>query len=130
MSSQFGFIPHQLNIDAEPKLSVFPYNVMFMSFAIKDGQKVSGTALYFPDLSTFVEKGAESKMIYKNRYGNNSFLIIKHNNESGDYEGEKFVNGERIALTMGRNWKQFFIHLTILGLYKGERCEFSKVDDQ
>jgi hypothetical protein len=129
MTTQFGFIPHNLNIDAEPKLSAFPYNVMFMSFAVKNGQRVTGTALYFPDLSTFFENEVESKMIYRNRYGNNSFLIIKHSNISGDYEGEKYVNDERVALTMGRNWKQFFIHLTILGLYKGEQCELSNVKD-
>lgn len=124
MSTLYGFIPHKLSIDIEPKLNNFPYNVMFMSYSGKDGKVVSGTALYFPDLSTFRDNKEESKMIYRNKYGSNSWLEIKYNTLKGKYDGIKYIKGVWSGEATGKNWKQFFIHFTLLGLVSGEDCEF------
>jgi hypothetical protein len=124
MATLYGFIPHRLSIDVEPELNNFPYNVMFMSYAGKNGKVISGTALYFPDLSTFREVEEISKMIYRNKYGINSWLEIKHNTKNDTYEGTKFIKGEWSGEATGKDWKQFFVHFTMLGLVKDEECEF------
>lgn len=127
MSTLYGFIPHRLNIDIEPKFSNFPYNVMFMGFAEKDGKSISGTSLYNPDISTYLENEEEQRMIYRNQYGGNSFLEIRYKIKEHSHWGEKYVNGESVGSAFGRTWKQFFLNVTMLGLSADERCEFKDI---
>ena len=42
-------------------------------------------------------------------------------------ENEKFVNGKWVGEAIGKSWKQFFVHLTMIGLAEGESCEFSDI---
>ena len=64
-------------------------------------------------------------MVYFNKFGRNSWITINYNKNEDCYWGKKLVNKKCVGEAMGKNWKQFFIHLTMLGLSDGERCEFS-----
>jgi len=65
-------------------------------------------------------------MKYRNVYGGDCYLIISYNEKNKQYHGEKFVNGKSMGSAYGNdNWNMFFVHLTMLGLVNGERCEFS-----
>lgn len=122
-----AFIPNRLNIDIKPELSVLPYNVMFMSYTVKNKKLLTGTAIYSPDLSTYYLDDDEATMIYRNNYGANTYLIIKYKIKEDRYEGEKFVNDKLVQSSFGKDWKQFFIHLTMVGLSVGEVCKFEEV---
>jgi len=123
--TKFGFIPQRLGITIDPELDNYPYNIMFQSHRYRGDQVMTGTALYFPDLSTFFDFDEESTMIYRNKYGRNSYIVIRHNKSEDSYEAERFVKGESVQLAMGKDWKNIFIHLTMVGLQPGEGCEFS-----
>jgi hypothetical protein len=101
---------------------------MFMSNTIKDGKKISGTALYEPEFHTFAKDGLMSFMRYHNVYGVDSYLYLFYNEDEEKnvkYHGEKYVKGKKVgAADGGANWKMFFVHLTALGLADGEPCKF------
>lgn len=123
----FGFIPHRLESAIKPELNKFPFNVMFMSWTIKDGKKISGTALYEPDFHTFKKEGSFNSMRYHNIYGGDCHLTIAYGEEKKEYRGEKFINGKSVVTAYGGdNWQQFFVQLTMLGLAVGERCMFDE----
>lgn len=127
----FGFVPHRLEIVGKPELNHYPFNVMFMSYTIRDGQKISGTALYEPDFNTYGKDGSLSAMRYRNAYGGDCYLIIGYDEEKKLYHGDKFVNGKLVgSADGGDDWNTFFIHLTMLGLTNGERCFFEPVFEQ
>jgi len=124
----FGFVPHRLEIAGLPQFNNFPFNVLFLSNTIKDGQQISGTALYEPEFNTYRKDGDLSLMKYRNAYGGDCYLVIKYDEEKKQYYGEKFVNGELVGSAFcGDNWSMFFVHLTMLGLFNGEQCKFENL---
>ncbi|MFC1687082.1 hypothetical protein ACFL0L_00700 [Patescibacteria group bacterium] len=125
--SFFSFIPEHLQIQNKPEFDDFPLRVMFMKFKMQNGKTISGTALYDPDLLSYKQAGDKRSMEYRNIYGGDGRLIIEYNILKKSYYGEKFVNGKSVLKAMGPNWKIFFIHLTMAGLTKGERCMFEQV---
>lgn len=121
----FSFIPHRLEIAGRPELNNFPLNVMFIGWTVRDGQRLSGTAIYEPEFHTHKKDGHLSSMKYRNAYGGDCHLVIAYDEKNKKYVGEKFVNGKLVGLATGGNdWKSFFVHLTMLGLANGERCMF------
>ena len=120
-----GFVPCRLEIAEKPQFNNFPLNVLFVSYTVKDGQRISGTALYEPEFSTYQKDGHLNYMKYRNVYGGDCYLIISYNEEKKLYCGEKFMNGKLVGCADGgNNWNMFFTHLTMLGLANGERCKF------
>ena len=126
----FGFIPHRLEIPGHPELSCFPFNILFMSFTIKDAVPTSGTAIYQPDFQSFKQDKNVISMIYRNTYGGNDWVAISFDRTEGKYVGEKYVNSALAFSAFGLDWQSFFIHLTLLGLKNGERCLFEAVPER
>ncbi len=103
-----AFIPNRLEISIKPELSDLPFNVMFMSYTVKDEVLMTGTAIYSPDLSTYFRDESEATMIYRNNYGAKAFLILKYLIKEDRYEGEKYVNNECVQTSFGKDWQGFF----------------------
>ena len=123
-----GFVPHILEIEERPELNVFPLNILFARWGMKNGIRIMGSALYEPNFATFEQNDAESSMVYRNKHGGDGWLKITYNTGKGiKYRGEKYIDGKSVGMATGGNWKEFFIHFTALGLTKGERCEFEEV---
>ncbi len=118
----FGFIPHRLEIKERTELNNFSFNILFKQYKQKNGETISGTALYEPDLATFKEKNGKQSMLYKNSYGGTGRVKIVYSN--GKWSGYKFIDGKCVGSASGPEWHGFFIHLTMLGLSNGERCMF------
>lgn len=140
----YGFIPSPLAIPDKPELSVFPFNIMFMSFANIDGIDSTGQTLYLPDLESHTKNSKSECMRYFNQcqningnhiktttrpasYVGQDYIDISYFEDSSKYEAEKYVGGQNISTTHGNNWKVFFIHLTLPGLAKNEGCEFEPI---
>lgn len=121
----FVFIPKPLEIADRPELSLLPFNVMFAKYKIENGKTIMGSSLYEPDLASFCNDGRKYTMQYHNIYGGNNWLLMEYDLLQKSYLGEKTVNGERIGMATGMNWKMFFFHFTALGLTNGEACLFS-----
>lgn len=122
-----GFVPHPLEIKERPELSVFPLNVLFGKYGIKNDENVMGTALYNPDLESYKQEEEQYSMKYHNAYGGDCWLLVNYDSAKKSYKGEKFVNGEFAGMAFGSEWKMFFVHFTMLGLKNGERCMFEKI---
>lgn len=123
----FSFIPRHLQISDRPEFDDFPLRVMFVKYKNQNGKMISGTALYDPDLFSFKEYEDKRSVKYHNIYGGDDWLIIEYNILKKSYYGEKFISGKSVVQTMGADWKNFFIHLTMVGLANGERCMFEEV---
>jgi len=140
-STPYAFIPKRLEIPDNPELSVFPFNIMFMSLANIDGNDTSGTALYLPDLESYTGSGKTESMRYFNQYqkadgghfktdarpasyDGQDYIDINYFKDSGKYEAEKYVSGQNTSTTVGGDWKMFFVHLTMVGLATNESCDF------
>ena len=120
-----GFTPHRLEIAWRPEWNNFPFNVLFMSWTVKDGQDIAGSAVYEPDFHTYLNKGNLSFMRYHNIYGSEDHLMIGYDAKNKLYHGEKFVNGESVGSAYGGDdWQQFFVNVSMLGLAVGEKCKF------
>ena len=132
----YGFCPKHLVVEGRNELWAFPHNIMFMNHRGEtDGSVTAGTALYQPDLSTFRENAPLCAMQYKNQYGGDGIVFIIFNRETLSYTSEKFINSVSVGSADGsvktdadKGWQTFFFHLTMLGLSKGERCEFSAAE--
>ena len=118
----FGFIPKRLEMPDRPELSVFPYNVLFMSMKLQSGKKIIGTALYEPEVETYKETGNKMKMRYRNVYGGNNWLEITYEPERDYYVGRKYINGKQEGTGFALGWKMFFFYFTALGVIHGETC--------
>jgi len=124
-----GFIPYRLEIKAFPEFYHFPLNVLFVGFTIKDGRKISGSALYEPEFHTYRKENDLSLMRYRNVYGGDCYLILAYDEKNKQYIGRKYINGKLVSHTDGiDNWDLFFTHLTMLGLVTGERCIFEEIN--
>lgn len=118
-----AFVPHRLEFSWKPEWNAFPFNVLFVSHTVKDGQKVTGSALYEPEFHMYKKEGQLSTMRYRNIYGNDCFIMISFDEEKKVYCGEKFINGKCVTITDGGDdWQLLFTHLTMTGLSAGERC--------
>ncbi len=120
----FGFVPQRLEVEEVPELNDFPFNVLFVSFDVRDGVRVMGSAVYNPDFSSFKKDGDTYSMQYRNGYGGDSRLRIDYDFKKKSWIGEKFVSGESAGMAFGSEWQMFFVHFTMLGLKNGERCKF------
>ena len=120
-----AFIPQRLEVADKPEYSLFPINVLFVSYRNMDGRFQAGSALYEPDLHTCRKEEHLSSMRYHKIFGGECYLEIDYDGKNRRYRGEKFVNGKSVGCTYGvDNWQLFFTHFTMLGLVDGERCRF------
>lgn len=125
-----GFIacvPYSLEIKEHPELNIFPLNILFVKYSVKDGKNVMVKALYEPVFESYKRKGNKCSLKYHNAYGGNDWLVIEYDLSKKNYTGEKFVNGKSIVQAFGPEWKMFFVHLTMVGLFNGERCVFEEI---
>ena len=129
----YANIPHRLSVIDRPEFWMFPLNILYTKFrAESDGSQTMGSALYFPDLSTFAQNNETLTMTYRNQYDQNSHVLITVEKPDMSYRGDKFINGEGTTITFGKvtdenSWKMFFVHLTMQGLSTGEQCKFTKI---
>lgn len=127
----FSFIPRRLKIASSPQLSNFPFNVVFMKKKIKNGNLITGTALYEPDLDTFEKNDKIYLMRYHNIYGGDCYLVIAFDEIKKQHYGQKNINGRSVGFVDGeRDWKLFFINFTMLGLSNGEKCRFENLGEK
>ena len=127
-SFSVSFVPHKLEISGKPEFDFFPLNVLFVSFVFKEGRRSIGSAMYEPDFDSFSEKGNKYSMKYNNVYGKNCWLLITYNKKEKTYHGDKFVNGCWSGGACGIEWNMFFMHFTVLGLIKDEKCKIEKLN--
>jgi hypothetical protein len=118
------FVPFKLELEGRPDLEVFPHNILFAQIGSRSGERVVGSALYEPDLSSLEDKESLRHMTYKNMYGGDSSVRITYNSETRAWQGSKTVNGKFAGMATGGTWQMFFTHLTRLGLTAGEPCIF------
>jgi hypothetical protein len=125
----FGFIPHRLEIKEFPEYDNFPFNILFVSYANIDGVNTSGSAVYYPDLSTFQEGEEKQSMTYYNQYDEkrNWTVVIEYDKQRKSWEGTKYCKGEFKGCGGGTEWNMAFAHLTALGVTNGERVKFEKM---
>jgi hypothetical protein len=124
---RYGFIPNKLEVEGRPELSDFPLNILFMSFLAVRGVGMSATALYEPDMETYLEDMEKRSMIYRNKYGSeNTVTVMRYPDR---WEGAKTINGNVVLLANGKTWKDFFVQLTIMGLSKGEKCYYETLKE-
>src|SRR3990172_301978 len=123
-----AFIPHHLDIEDKPELSDFPRNILFATYYSENGINKIASSLYEPDLVTYLDEGGiKRSLTYRNIYNpDNRIKVTRYEDK---WEGEKFINNKRDLWAFGRTWQQFFVQLTILGLSKGERCKFERLDE-
>ncbi len=120
----FLCIPKELVVEGRPELRAFPLCVLFMKQTIRDRRHLLGAAPYDPNLSTWKEEGGQQSLVYLNRLNPLWNLKIDHSLTDGRYHAEKFKGTSWIGETDGgSDWDQFFIHLSLLGLAEGERCQ-------
>jgi hypothetical protein len=127
--TRFCFVPRRLEINEFPKFNNFPFNIMFMSSANIDGIDTSGTAIYYPDFSTFKEQEDSQFMIYYNQYDDSKDwkVVIVYDKKNKLWKGLKYNKDEYKGEGGGSDWKMFFVHLTALGVIKGERVKFDEI---
>ncbi len=127
----FSFIPRRLQIASNSQLSNFPLKVLFMKKKIKNGNIITGTALYEPDFDTFEKNGNIYLMRYYNIYGGDCCLVIAFDIIKKKYYGQKYINRKSVGFVDGENdWNLFFINFTMLGLSNGERCRFENLGEK
>jgi hypothetical protein len=129
-----GFIPKKLKLESSPELAIFPLNVLIGRYTVRDGKTVLGSVLYEPDLSSLIiTEKKHLVMKYHSRYDHRYFLKMIIENEFKLRRCEKYREKEKIGAAYGvinwenqeESWKNFFMHVALLGLDKGERCQFS-----
>lgn len=125
--NRFGFIPFRLELKNFPKYDNFPYNILYVSHANIDGVDMSGSAIYYPDFSTFEEKDENQSMTYFNQYGRDWKVVIYYDKKTKEHGGIKYFKDERKQITWGLDWNMFFAHMTAGGVIKGERVKFEKI---
>jgi len=129
-----GFIPKKLKLESSPELAIFPLNVLIGRYTAKDGKTILGSVLYEPDLSSLIVNEKKDLILkYRNRYDRRYYLKMIIENGNKLRRCEKYKDKEKIGITYGvinwdkqdESWNLFFQHVALLGLDKGERCQFS-----
>ena len=123
-----AFVPNRLEIANMPDLNLFPFNVLFASYTVRDEKLFMGSAIYEPDLSSFKNEEGKYSMIYHNAYGGRGWLVIEYDLSKRSYFGEKFVNDKSVGKAVGMEWNMFFVHFTGLGLFDGEKSKIEPAD--
>ncbi len=118
--------PKKLVVDGRPELSVFPLQVAFMAVAERDGQVTARASSYVPELATYALDGSKRSLYYDNVLGGDSALRITFETIGGTYVGEKVLAGHCVAQATGRDWNEFFVQLSGVGVVDGERCELHR----
>ena len=126
LPQQFGFIPGHLELSDRPELSVFPFNILFVSHLTDGKQTIAGVAEYLPDLDSYQSKGESQFFAYQNKYNPADLIVIIYGGDSARYEGIKIIEGDEVIHTTGSGWNEFFAKLTATGLSAGEGCRFSR----
>jgi hypothetical protein len=127
LPQRYAFIPRNLEIENRPELSNFSYNILFISYETDGKQTLAAEAIYVPVIETFRAEGQALILDYVNQYKPENRILIIFHQDTGQYEGEKFLDGKSVSTTIGSDWKNFFINLTAPGLSDGEGCKFSVV---
>lgn len=125
-----GFIPKSLKINDRPELSIFPLNVLIGRYTIRDGKKMFGSALYEPDISSFIEdkESGIMSMRFYNKYNHDYWLEMEYEFKNKKRRCQKMCKGEQCGIAFGgENWNGFFVQVSFLGLYEGETCKFDEV---
>lgn len=113
---KFGYIPKQLVVPGVPKLSNFPFNIMF-----ELPQNNKYFAVYTAQINTYQEEADLQIMTYFNEGDPRVRVVILFNTKYHCWHGEKFFEGEQIGEADGSDWNMFFVHLTMLGCSRQER---------
>lgn len=103
---------------------------MYVSMANIDGEDTSGTALYEPSFTSYRKNKRTQSMRYYNKYSEEDYIDITYSSAKRNYAGVKYVKGAEVLSAYGKDWKVFFIHLTLKGLTKGEGCIFEPIEPQ
>ncbi len=119
-----GSVPFPLEMKNFPDYDNFPYNLLYMSYANIDGQDQSGTAVYYPDFSTFKKTETEHKMTYYNQYNRDWHVEIVYDPTKVSWEGTKYHQDDYKGQGGGTEWKMAMVHMTMVGLVEGESCMF------
>jgi hypothetical protein len=119
----YSFIPKPLAIEERPELNVFSYNILIaMHRRNLQGKLIMGSVIYEPDLTTYRRDGDIQALSYLNKYNPEYRLVISYNNETKSYRCDKFKGDENLGIAIGKDWKQFFFHVGIIGIANGETC--------
>ncbi len=124
-----AFVPHSLEEEGQ-FLRFFPRSVAFASRGYMGGKEVIAHALYVPDLQWVRKDGDICNVGYRNQLGGYIYLRIEYDASKKTWFGEKYVNGPgypKIGSAFGSAWGPFFTHLTMMGVARSERCEFTIV---
>ncbi len=127
-AESIALVPYSLEQEAE-LLRFFPRNVVFAEYGYRGGKKVIASAMYKPDFFSLKQDGELSALMYRNVYGGYIHLFINYDSLKKSWVGHKYVNGKPDGTAFGVDWNVFFTHFTMLGLTKGERCEFRNIED-
>lgn len=126
---QYGYVPHRLMVVEHPEWNGLPFNIFFTNYRVSNGSPELGSAIYEPIFESYTEKDGQKSMRYRNIYGEGAYINITFDTLNNKYQGEKYVNGELVCITEGGNdWNQFFVQLTINGLFNGEPCKFETIN--
>lgn len=113
------YVPKRLEIPGRPELNNFPLNLLFSTITIGDEDtKFIETCEYAPDTTSFKETGELHKMTYYNVLDNSHkfWVEIIYNARNCYYTGSKYCRGKLIGTADGNNWRNFFMHLSLLGV--------------
>ncbi|KKS39532.1 MAG: hypothetical protein UV02_C0067G0005 [Candidatus Kuenenbacteria bacterium GW2011_GWA2_42_15] len=116
---RISWVPRRLQIPDRPELSNFPLNILFSTVCTGDNNtRTVELAEYVPDLSTFVENEAKQTMKYYNRLdgARHYWTEIVYDTARKSYFGTKYCDDESAGAAYGRDWNNFFVHLTMLGV--------------
>lgn len=127
--SFYAFIPKHLEIAERPELNIFSYNVLIVMLRVNSEGKVgTGSVIYEPDLSTYQDSGTTQGLRYFNIYNHDFGLDISFDKENDSYSCRKFNKEKLLGIADGREWKQFFVQVGILGIADGETCLFEEIN--
>ena len=122
-----GFIPNRLEVEERPELREFSQNILFANVFNSNGVGMMASSIYVPDIDTYHQSDDGGSLTYRNIYNpENTVRITRYDDR---WEGEKFINDKLCLLATGGTWEQFFTQLTIMGLSKGERCKYERLED-
>lgn len=124
MAQLFFYIPKNLDVKGEEHLNIFPYNILICSYQrTKDDKLLEGLVMYLPDTDTYCKTKTYESMIYPNYYCKGYFFKIFYFKKTKSYRGIKYANNKIVGEADGNNWRIFFIHVGLIGISNGEKCE-------
>jgi hypothetical protein len=133
LSDFVSFIPHRLIIIDHPELAQFSLNLLIGRYTVRNGQPVFGNVLYEPALNSLSQDESGIFMNYLNPLDETSLLKFSVRGES--CEVVKYFRGQRIGASFGivrglddnKGWRNFFLHVGLLGFVNGEIVMYDPV---